>query len=226
MIKLEIKESDLNQAIKENNFFATNNVSEIKDCNIYIITVPTPIDNNKLPDLGPLISASELAVGIIKKNDLIIYESTVYPGATEDDCIPIIESIWVNFEYRLFCGYSPERINPGDKNHTVTKIKKATSGSSLSAAEKVNSLYKSIITAGTHMAPSIRAAEATRLLKIHKRDLNIAFVNELAIIFNKMGINTNDVLDAVSTNEFPSIQAWTCWRALHRNRSILFNLSS
>ena len=196
----EIKESDLNQAIKENNFFATNNVSEIKDCNIYIITVPTPIDNNKLPDLGPLISASELVAGIIKKNDLIIYESTVYPGATEDDCIPIIESLsGLTLNIDFFCGYSPERINPGDKNHTVTKIKKVTSGSSRSAAEKVNSLYKSIITAGTHMAPSIRVAEAAKVIENSQRDLNIAFVNELAIIFNKMGINTNDVLDAAST---------------------------
>ena len=196
----EIKVSDLNQAIKENNFFATTNVSEIKDCNIYIITVPTPIDNNKLPDLEPLISASELVAGIIKKNDLIIYESTVYPGATEDDCIPIIESLsGLTLNKDFFCGYSPERINPGDKNHTVTKIKKVTSGSNRFAAEKVNSLYKSIITAGTHMAPSIRVAEAAKVIENSQRDLNIAFVNELAIIFNKMGINTNEVLDAAST---------------------------
>ena len=196
----EIKVSDLNQAIKENNFFATTNVSEIKDCNIYIITVPTPIDNNKLPDLEPLISASELVAGIIKKNDLIIYESTVYPGATEDDCIPIIESLsGLTLNKDFFCGYSPERINPGDKCHTVTKIKKVTSGSNQFAAEKVNSLYKSIITAGTHMASSIRVAEAAKVIENSQRDLNIAFVNELAIIFNKMGINTNEVLDAAST---------------------------
>ncbi|MDK2091350.1 Vi polysaccharide biosynthesis UDP-N-acetylglucosamine C-6 dehydrogenase TviB [Aliarcobacter butzleri] len=196
---LELTESQVKEAIKNGMKF-TLDINDIKDCNIYIVTVPTPIDKNKRPDLTPLIKASETVGKVLKKGDIVIYESTVYPGATEEDCVPVLEKFSnLKFNVDFFCGYSPERINPGDKEHTVTKILKVTSGSTPEIGKKVNELYASIITAGTHLAPTIKVAEAAKVIENSQRDINIAFVNELAIIFNKLGINTNDVLAAAGT---------------------------
>ncbi|MFX4231568.1 Vi polysaccharide biosynthesis UDP-N-acetylglucosamine C-6 dehydrogenase TviB [Aliarcobacter butzleri] len=196
---LELTENQVNEAIKNGMKFSLD-INDIKDCNIYIVTVPTPIDKNKRPDLTPLIKASETVGKVLKKGDIVIYESTVYPGATEEDCVPVLEKFSnLKFNTDFFCGYSPERINPGDKEHTVTKILKVTSGSTPEIGKKVNELYASIITAGTHLAPTIKVAEAAKVIENSQRDINIAFVNELAIIFNKLGINTNDVLAAAGT---------------------------
>ncbi|ABV66926.1 UDP-hexose dehydrogenase [Aliarcobacter butzleri RM4018] len=196
---LELTENQVKEAIKNGMKFSLD-INDIKDCNIYIVTVPTPIDKNKRPDLTPLIKASETVGKVLKKDDIVIYESTVYPGATEEDCVPVLEKFSnLKFNVDFFCGYSPERINPGDKEHTVTKILKVTSGSTPEIAKKVNELYASIITAGTHLAPTIKVAEAAKVIENSQRDINIAFVNELAIIFNKLGINTNDVLAAAGT---------------------------
>ncbi|MCT7492504.1 Vi polysaccharide biosynthesis UDP-N-acetylglucosamine C-6 dehydrogenase TviB [Aliarcobacter cryaerophilus] len=196
---LELSSEQVNEAIKNGMKF-TLDTNDIKDCNIYIVTVPTPIDKNKRPDLTPLIKASETVGKVLKKGDIVIYESTVYPGATEEDCVPVLEKFsGLTFNKDFFCGYSPERINPGDKEHTVTKILKVTSGSTPEIGQKVNELYASIITAGTHLAPTIKVAEAAKVIENSQRDINIAFVNELAIIFNKLGINTNDVLAAAGT---------------------------
>jgi UDP-N-acetyl-D-galactosamine dehydrogenase len=178
----------------------TLNVDDIKDCNIYIVTVPTPIDKHKKPDLTPLIKASETIGKVLKKDDIVIYESTVYPGATEEDCVPVLEKFsGLEFNKDFFCGYSPERINPGDKEHTVTKILKVTSGSTPEIGKRVNELYASIITAGTHLAPTIKVAEAAKVIENSQRDINIAFVNELSMIFNKLNIDTNAVLEAAGT---------------------------
>ncbi len=196
---LELNETQVKEAIKNGMEF-TNKLEEIEDANIYIVTVPTPIDKNKRPDLTPLIKASQSIGKVLKKGDIVIYESTVYPGATEEDCVPVLEEVsGLKFNKDFFCGYSPERINPGDKEHTVTKIKKVTSGSTPEIAKKVDELYKSIITAGTHLAPTIKVAEAAKVIENTQRDINIAFVNELAIIFNKLGIDTNAVLEAAGT---------------------------
>ena len=178
----------------------TNNLEKLSESNVFIVTVPTPIDKHKKPDLTPLLKASESIGKVLKKNDIVIYESTVYPGATEEDCVPILEKFsGLKFNVDFFCGYSPERINPGDKEHTVSKILKVTSGSTPEIAIKVDELYKSIITAGTHLAPSIKVAEAAKVIENSQRDINIAFVNELAIIFNKLNIDTNAVLEAAGT---------------------------
>ena len=196
---LELDETQVKEAIAHGMEFS-NKLEEIADCNIYIVTVPTPIDKHKKPDLTPLIKASESIGKVLKKDDIVIYESTVYPGATEEDCVPVLEKFsGLKFNEDFFCGYSPERINPGDKEHTVTKILKVTSGSTPEIAQKVDNLYKSIITAGTHLAPSIKVAEAAKVIENSQRDINIAFVNELAVIFNKLGIDTNAVLDAAGT---------------------------
>jgi len=196
---LELNEEQLQEALN-NNIKFTCDVNDIKDCNIYIVTVPTPIDKNKRPDLTPLIKASETIGKVLKKDDIVIYESTVYPGATEEECVPILEKFSnLKFNQDFFCGYSPERINPGDKEHTVTKILKVTAGSTPEIGKRVDELYASIITAGTHLAPTIKVAEAAKVIENSQRDINIAFVNELAIIFNKLGINTNDVLEAAGT---------------------------
>ncbi len=196
---LELNETQVKEAIKNGMKFSLD-INDIKDCNIYIVTVPTPIDKNKRPDLTPLIKASETIGKVLKKDDIVIYESTVYPGATEEDCVPVLEKFsGLTFNKDFFCGYSPERINPGDKEHTVTKILKVTSGSTPEIGIKVNELYASIITAGTHLAPTIKVAEAAKVIENSQRDINIAFVNELAIIFNKLDINTNDVLAAAGT---------------------------
>jgi UDP-N-acetyl-D-galactosamine dehydrogenase len=173
---------------------------DLQDCQIFIVTVPTPIDKNKRPDLTPLIKASETVGKVLKKGDIVIYESTVYPGATEEDCVPVLEqNSGLKYNQDFYCGYSPERINPGDKVHTVTKIKKVTSGSTPEIAEEVDQLYKSIIVAGTFKASSIRVAEAAKVIENSQRDINIAFVNELAVIFQRMGIDTNEVLEAAGT---------------------------
>ncbi len=178
----------------------TESIIDIQDCNYYIVTVPTPIDKSRRPNLAPLIKASETVGKVLKKGDIVIYESTVYPGATEEDCVPVLERIsGLKYNRDFYCGYSPERINPGDKIHTVTKIKKVTSGSTTEVAEEVDQLYKTIITAGTFKASSIRVAEAAKVIENSQRDINIAFVNELAVIFSRMGIDTNEVLDAAAT---------------------------
>ena len=178
----------------------TDRSEELTDCNIYIITVPTPIDKYKRPLLEPLYSATEIVGKVLKKNDTVIYESTVYPGVTEEECVPLLEKFSaLQFNVDFFVGYSPERINPGDKIHTISKIIKVTSGSTEETAEKVDLLYKSIITAGTYKAKSIKVAEASKAIENAQRDINISFVNELALIFDKIGIDTNDVLDAAST---------------------------
>ena len=175
-------------------------LDDIRDCNVFIITVPTPVDKNNRPDLTPLYKASETVGKVLKKGDLVIYESTVYPGVTEDECVPVLERIsGLKFNTDFFCGYSPERINPGDKLHTVSKIRKITSGSTPEIATVVDNIYGSIITAGTFKATSIRVAEAAKVIENSQRDINIAFVNELAKIFNKLGIDTQDVLDAAAT---------------------------
>ncbi|OOQ58139.1 nucleotide sugar dehydrogenase [Mucilaginibacter pedocola] len=173
---------------------------ELRNCNTYIVTVPTPIDQFKAPDLGPLLKASQMLGEVLKPGDLVIYESTVYPGCTEEDCIPVLEKAsGLKFNEDFFAGYSPERINPGDKVNTLAKIKKVTSGSTPEVADKVDALYASIIEAGTHKAPSIRVAEASKAIENAQRDVNISFVNELALIFDRMGIDTNDVLEAAGT---------------------------
>ena len=180
--------------------FCTNQLAKIKDCNYYIITVPTPVDNNNRPVLTPLVKASETVGAVLKKGDVVIYESTVYPGATEEDCVPVLEKVsGLRFNKDFYAGYSPERINPGDKEHTVEKILKVTSGSTPEIGLKVDSLYKSVIKAGTHLAPTIKVAEASKVIENSQRDINIAFVNELAKIFNLMDINTHDVLEASGT---------------------------
>ncbi|WP_108063677.1 nucleotide sugar dehydrogenase [Poseidonibacter lekithochrous] len=196
---LELNELQLQEAL-DNGIKFTESVEDIKDCNIYIVTVPTPIDKNKRPVLMPLIKASETIGKVLKKDDIVIYESTVYPGATEEDCVPILEKFSnLKFNEDFFCGYSPERINPGDKEHTVTKILKVTAGSTPDTGKKVDELYASIITAGTHLAPTIKVAEAAKVIENSQRDVNIAFINELAMIFNKLGIDTNAVLEAAGT---------------------------
>ena len=180
--------------------FCTNQLDKIKECNYYIITVPTPVDKNNRPILTPLLKASETVGAVLKKGDIVIYESTVYPGATEEDCVPVLEKVsGLKFNKDFYAGYSPERINPGDKEHTVEKILKVTSGSTTESGTNVDNLYKSVITAGTHLAPTIKVAEASKVIENSQRDINIAFVNELAKIFNLLDINTQDVLDAAGT---------------------------
>ena len=196
---LEISNELLNEAINKG-FVCTTNLDKIKDCNFYIITVPTPVDRNNRPDLTPLIKASETVGKVISKGDIVVYESTVYPGATEEDCIPVVERVsGLKFNVDFFAGYSPERINPGDKEHTVELIKKVTSGSTPEIGEKVDAVYRSVIKAGTHLAPSIKVAEASKVIENSQRDINIAFVNELAKIFNLMDIDTHAVLEAAGT---------------------------
>ena len=190
-----------NQELKDAIYLSyTNSIKDIKDCKIFIITVPTPIDKNKQPNLSPLKDASEAIGSILKKGDLVIYESTVYPGATEEVCVPILETIsGLSFNKDFYCGYSPERINPGDKEHRITTIKKVTSGSTPEIATIVDELYQEIITEGTHMASSIKVAEAAKVIENTQRDVNIALINELSLIFNKLNIDTESVLEAAGT---------------------------
>jgi UDP-N-acetyl-D-galactosamine dehydrogenase len=184
----------------QNGLFCSSNIEDIRNCNFYVVTVPTPVDRNNRPDLTPLIKASETVGRVISKGDIVVYESTVYPGATEEDCIPVVEKTsGLKYNIDFFAGYSPERINPGDKEHTVEKIKKVTSGSTPEAAETIDSIYRSVIEAGTHLAPTIKVAEAAKVIENSQRDINIAFVNELAKIFNLMNIDTNAVLEAAGS---------------------------
>ncbi|MFT7156253.1 MAG: UDP-N-acetyl-D-galactosamine dehydrogenase [Parvicella sp.] len=201
---LEVDESDLKSVLNKENrgigLFNSYDEASLIGCRYYIVTVPTPIDKNNNPDLTPLLKASEVVGRCIKKGDTVIYESTVYPGATEEECVPVLEKAsGLEFNKDFYCGYSPERINPGDKEHTVSKILKVTSGSTPLAAEQINDLYKSVITAGTFLASSIKVAEAAKVIENSQRDINIAFVNELAMIFNRLGIDTTQVLEAAGT---------------------------
>ena len=202
---LEIDEAALNAVLVSspsgaNGLYCSDNIEAIRDCNYYIVTVPTPVDKNNRPDLTPLYKSSETVGKVLKKGDIVIYESTVYPGVTEEECIPVLERIsGLKFNVDFFAGYSPERINPGDKEHTVEKILKVTSGSTPEIGIKVNDLYKSVIIAGTHLAPSIKVAEAAKVIENSQRDINIAFVNELAKIFNLLEIDTHAVLEAAGT---------------------------
>ena len=196
---LEVSDELLQSAI-DNGFVCTSNIDEIRDCNFYVVAVPTPVDENNNPDLTPLYGASTTVGKVISKGDVVVYESTVYPGVTEDECIPVVEKVsGLKFNEDFFAGYSPERINPGDKEHTVEKIKKVTSGSTPEVGQFVNDVYASVITAGTHLAPTIKVAEAAKVIENSQRDINIAFVNELSKIFTRMGIDTQDVLEAAST---------------------------
>ena len=197
---LEVSDELLQSAINNHGFVCTTDLDKIRDCNFYVVAVPTPVDKNNNPDLTPLYGASTTVGKVISKNDIVVYESTVYPGVTEDECIPVVEKVsGLKFNVDFYAGYSPERINPGDKQHTVEHIKKVTSGSTPEIADIINNVYSSVITAGTHKAPSIKVAEAAKVIENSQRDINIAFVNELSKIFNKMGIDTNDVLEAAST---------------------------
>ncbi len=202
---LEVEDNVLQSVLvdevpQSNGLFCSYSLKDVEECNYYIITVPTPVDKNNRPILTPLIKASETVGSVLRKGDIVVYESTVYPGATEEDCIPVLEKVsGLKFNQDFYAGYSPERINPGDKLHTVEKILKVTSGSTPEVGEKVNTLYKSVITAGTHLAPTIKVAEAAKVIENSQRDINIAFVNELAKIFNLMSINTHDVLEAAGT---------------------------
>ncbi len=197
---LEVSDGLLQDAIKNHNFKCTANIDDIRGCNFYVVAVPTPVDENNNPDLTPLYGASTTVGNVIKPGDIVVYESTVYPGVTEDECIPVVEKVsGLKFNKDFFAGYSPERINPGDKLHTVEKIKKVTSGSTPEIGELVNEVYSSVITAGTHLAPTIKVAEAAKVIENSQRDINIAFVNELSKIFTLMGIDTTDVLEAAST---------------------------
>lgn len=206
---LEVEDENLQKVIVSDQFsidakgcglYCTAVVEDIESCNFYIVTVPTPTDKNKRPVLTPLIKASESIGKVLKKGDYVIYESTVYPGVTEDECVPVLEEAsGLKFNIDFFVGYSPERINPGDKEHTVTKILKVTSGSTPEAAAVIDNVYKSVITAGTYLAPTIRVAEAAKVIENSQRDINIAFVNELAKIFNKLDIDTHSVLEAAGT---------------------------
>ena len=203
---LEVEDDILQAVLKDTakmdgpGLYCSNTLEDIADCNYYIVTVPTPVDSTNRPILTPLYKASETVGKVLKKGDIVVYESTVYPGVTEDECIPVLEKIsGLTFNKDFFAGYSPERINPGDKEHTVEKILKVTSGSTPEIGKQVNDLYASVITAGTHLAPSIKVAEAAKVIENSQRDINIAFVNELAKIFNLMGIDTHEVLEAAGT---------------------------
>ena len=197
---LEVADDLLQDAIHNHGFVCTSDIEKIRDCNFYIVAVPTPVDNDNNPDLTPLVGASTTVGRVIADGDVVVYESTVYPGVTEDECIPVVEKVsGKKLNVDFYAGYSPERINPGDKQHTVEHIKKVTSGSTPEIGRYVNEVYASVITAGTHLAPSIKVAEAAKVIENSQRDINIAFVNELSKIFNKMGIDTLDVLEAAGT---------------------------
>lgn len=197
---LEVPDELLQEAITKNGFVCTTDLEKIRECNFYVVAVPTPVDENNRPDLKPLWGASETVGKVISRGDVVVYESTVYPGVTEEECLPVVEKVsGLKFNEDFFAGYSPERINPGDKLHTVEKIKKVTSGSTPEIADLVDSVYSSVIVAGTHKAPSIKVAEASKIIENSQRDVNIAFMNELAKIFNAMGIDTHDVIEAASS---------------------------
>lgn len=197
---LEVDDALLQEAISKYGFVCTTDLEQIRDSNFYVVAVPTPVDRNNHPDLTPLLGASHTVGQVISRGDVVVYESTVYPGVTEEECLPQVERVsGLKFNEDFFAGYSPERINPGDKEHTVEKIRKVTSGSTPEIAQLVDSVYNAVLTNGTHLAPSIRVAEASKIIENSQRDVNIAFMNELAKIFNAMGIDTNDVLEAAAS---------------------------
>lgn len=197
---LEVSDELLQDAIQNHGFKCTSDIEDIRDCNFYVVAVPTPVDENLRPDLRPLIGASETVGKVISKGDIVVYESTVYPGVTEEECLPVVEKIsGLKFNQDFFAGYSPERINPGDKEHTVEKIVKVTAGSTPEVADIVDAVYNAVLINGTHKAPSIKVAEASKIIENSQRDVNIAFMNELAKIFNAMGIDTRDVIEAASS---------------------------
>ena len=197
---LEVSDELLQDAINNHSFKCTTKLEEIKECNFYVVAVPTPVDENNRPDLRPLWGASETIGKVISKGDIVVYESTVYPGVTEEECLPVVERVsGLKFNVDFFAGYSPERINPGDKEHTVEKIKKVTSGSTPEIADIVDNVYNSVLINGTHKASSIKVAEASKIIENSQRDVNIAFMNELAKIFNAMGIDTHDVIEAAAS---------------------------
>lgn len=197
---LEVADELLQDAINTHGFICTTDLEKIRDCNFYVVAVPTPVDENNRPDLKPLWGASETVGKVISKGDIVVYESTVYPGVTEEECLPVVERVsGLRFNVDFYAGYSPERINPGDKLHTVEKIKKVTSGSTPEIADIVDGVYNSVLVNGTHKAPSIKVAEASKIIENSQRDVNIAFMNELAKIFNAMGIDTHDVIEAASS---------------------------
>ncbi len=197
---LEVSDELLQDAIDNHGFVCTTDLEKIRECNFYVVAVPTPVDVNNRPDLRPLWGASETVGKVISKGDIVVYESTVYPGVTEEECLPVVERVsGLKFNVDFYAGYSPERINPGDKQHTVEKIKKVTSGSTPEIADIVDGVYNSVLVNGTHKAPSIKVAEASKIIENSQRDVNIAFMNELAKIFNAMGIDTRDVIEAAST---------------------------
>lgn len=197
---LEVSDELLQDAIKNHGFRCTTNLDDIRDCNFYVVAVPTPVDENNRPDLKPLWGASDTVGKVISKGDIVVYESTVYPGVTEEECLPVVERVsGLKFNVDFFAGYSPERINPGDKEHTVEKIKKVTSGSTPEIADIVDGIYNSVLVNGTHKASSIKVAEASKIIENSQRDVNIAFMNELAKIFNAMGIDTHDVIEAAAS---------------------------
>lgn len=197
---LEVSDELLQEAIDKYGFVCSSDIEDIRNCNFYVVAVPTPVDDNNRPDLKPLLGASETVGKVISRGDIVVYESTVYPGVTEEECLPVVERVsGLKFNEDFYAGYSPERINPGDKEHTVEKIKKVTSGSTPEIADIVDGVYNSVLTNGTHKAPSIRVAEASKIIENSQRDVNIAFMNELSKIFNAMGIDTNDVIEAASS---------------------------
>jgi UDP-N-acetyl-D-galactosamine dehydrogenase len=197
---LEVDDNLLQDAINNHGFKCTTNLDEIKECNFYVVAVPTPVDEDDYPDLRPLVGARETVGKVISKGDVVVYESTVYPGVTEEECLPVVERVsGLKFNVDFFAGYSPERINPGDKQHTVEKIKKVTSGSTPEIADYVDAVYNSVLVNGTHKATSIKVAEASKIIENSQRDVNIAFMNELARIFNMMGIDTHDVIEAAAS---------------------------
>lgn len=197
---LEVSDELLQDAINNHGFICTTDLNKIRECNFYVVAVPTPVDVNNRPDLRPLWGASETVGKVISKGDIVVYESTVYPGVTEEECLPVVERVsGLKFNRDFYAGYSPERINPGDKLHTVENIKKVTSGSTPEIADIVDDVYNSVLINGTHKAPSIKVAEASKIIENSQRDVNIAFMNELAKIFNAMGIDTRDVIDAASS---------------------------
>ena len=197
---LEVSDELLQDAINHHGFVCTTDIEKIRDCNFYVVAVPTPVDEDNYPDLAPLRGASETVGKVISKGDIVVYESTVYPGVTEDECLPVVERVsGLKFNEDFFAGYSPERINPGDKEHTVEKIKKVTSGSTPEIADLVDEVYNSVLVNGTHKAPSIKVAEASKIIENSQRDVNIAFMNELARVFNVMGIDTHDVIEAAAS---------------------------
>lgn len=197
---LEVSDELLQDAISNHGFICTTDIEKIRDCNFYVVAVPTPVDEDNYPDLAPLRGASETVGKVISKGDIVVYESTVYPGVTEDECLPVVERVsGLKYNEDFFAGYSPERINPGDKEHTVEKIKKVTSGSTPEIADLVDDVYNSVLINGTHKAPSIKVAEASKIIENSQRDVNIAYMNELARVFNVMGIDTHDVIEAAAS---------------------------